>query len=385
MRRRRRAAALAAAAWIALGILAGASGAAGEGEAELEVLRRAIEERRERVAAFEREERGLFEAIRAVDDAVAALRQATARAAEEAREAQQEARALEARQQALGVQAERTRGTLGRRAVALYKAGALGPVRMVFAEGSLRDRLGRIRLLQRMVDQDERLLARYAEEREALEHARQEAEAAVERRDAARDRLAARRAELESERAGKRSLLLDVRRDRARERAVLNELEAAARALEETLSRLREAPPAPPAGFAARRGSLELPVVAPVVRRFGRVVDAQYRTETFRKGVDFGAQTGDPVYAVADGTVRFAGWFRGYGKLVILDHGDDYFTVSGHLDAIAVEVGDRVRAGDTLGSAGETGSLSGPRLYFEIRHGGQALDPAEWLRLLPEG
>jgi murein DD-endopeptidase MepM/ murein hydrolase activator NlpD len=114
------------------------------------------------------------------------------------------------------------------------------------------------------------------------------------------------------------------------------------------------------------------------------VVDAEYRTETFRKGVDFAVKRGEPVYAVAAGEVRFAGWFAGYGRMVILDHGDAYFTVSGHLDTLAVELGQQLAAGDVLGGAGETGSLTGPRLYFEIRRGAEALDPGEWLRLAPE-
>jgi septal ring factor EnvC (AmiA/AmiB activator) len=78
--------------------------------------------------------------------------------------------------------------------------------------------------------------------------------------------------------------------------------------------------------------------------------------------------------------VRFAGWFRGFGRIVILDHGDDYFSVSGHLSEMAVAVGDRVGRGAVIGAVGDTGSLSGPQLYFEIRRGGEALDPREWLR-----
>ena len=93
-------------------------------------------------------------------------------------------------------------------------------------------------------------------------------------------------------------------------------------------------------------------MVAPVARGFGRVVDDEFRTETFRKGVDFAAAAGAPVRAVAPGEVRFAGWFRGYGRIVILDHGDGYFTVSGHLDAVDVAVGDMVGEGDDLGTVG---------------------------------
>jgi septal ring factor EnvC (AmiA/AmiB activator) len=189
---------------------------------------------------------------------------------------------------------------------------------------------------------------------------------------------------VERERTARAATLASVRSDRRRARAALNELEAAARALEETLALLqREGAPGPlPEGaraFAALRGALDPPVDAPVVARFGKEQD-EFGTEVFRKGIEFGARAGDPVRGVADGVVRFAGWFRGYGKIVIVDHGDSFFTVLGHLGEIGVAVGDPVRRGDPVGSAGDTGSLAGPRLYFEIRRGGQALDPEPWLR-----
>jgi murein DD-endopeptidase MepM/ murein hydrolase activator NlpD len=108
-------------------------------------------------------------------------------------------------------------------------------------------------------------------------------------------------------------------------------------------------------------------------------VDREFGTQTFRRGVDFDAPRGASVRAVAPGTVRFAGRFRGYGNLVILDHGEGWFTVSAHLDRVAVEVGERVDGGTVVGQVGDTGSLRGPVLYFEIRRGAEAVDPAEWL------
>ncbi len=84
--------------------------------------------------------------------------------------------------------------------------------------------------------------------------------------------------------------------------------------------------------------------------------------------------------SVARGLVRNAGRFRGYGRIVIIDHGDAYHTVSGHLDEIHVKVDDIVVAGQSIGSVGETGSLSGPSLYFELRHDGSPIDPAPWLK-----
>ena len=113
--------------------------------------------------------------------------------------------------------------------------------------------------------------------------------------------------------------------------------------------------------------------------RFGKVVDPEFQTTTFRSGVDFGAKAGETVRSVAAGLVRFAGWFRGYGRIVIVDHGDGYHTISGHLDEIQVTVGTLVEEGESLGTVGETGSLYGPSLYFELRENGEPLDPEPWL------
>ncbi len=362
-----------------------------EATGDLEALKRAIEERRARVAEYERTEQGIFDAIDAVDSAARALTREVVRAEKAARAAAVTLATLERERSALEAEVARTQELLRRRAIALYKAGEAGPLALVFSPGTLRDRLTRIRILQRLFDQDGALLERARQERATLESARVAAAHARQARDAARASLSARRGELETERREKRGLLATVRRDRARERALLNELEAAARALERTLAEITRTPsaapllpaPAPALAFRAQRGRLAPPVPGKLLRGFGKVIDAEYRTETFQKGVDFQVEVGEPVYAIAAGEVRFADWFRGYGRMLILDHGDGYFTVTGHLDAIDVAVGQRVAGGDRLGAAGETGSLSGPRLYFEIRHGAYAVDPAEWLELAP--
>jgi septal ring factor EnvC (AmiA/AmiB activator) len=364
--------------------VAGVAAAEDDEDARLEALRRAIEEHRERVTGFERKERGLLETVEEIDKALAALRRDAGGARAEAQGARELLTKLEVEVASLEESLAGTRAAMSVRAVALYKAGDLGPVRALFAAENLREALERAEVLQRLLTHDQRLLRRYRAEGEALDAARQGAVEASEALDAAADRLARRADEVQREQGARRQLLAGVRSDRRQSRAVLNELEAAAQALEETLAHLqdetRDVPLPGGTAFAAKRGQLEPPVEASVAETFGRVVDSEFQTETFRKGLEFRTEIGDRVYAVADGLVRFAGWFRGYGKIVILDHGDDYFTVSGHLDEIDVSVGDRVREGDRIARAGETGSLLGPKLYFELRQGGQALDPADWLR-----
>jgi septal ring factor EnvC (AmiA/AmiB activator) len=352
---------------------------------DLERLRRAIQESRERVAGYEREERGLLETVEALDRSAALLSREVAHAGERAEEARAALAAIEAEAAELARRLEGTRRAMSRRAVALYRAGDVGPIQMLFSSGGLREFLSRVYALRLLLGHDAELIARHRFESEALDEAESRAREASARRDRAVAGLRERSEELRAERSAKRRLVARLHADRTRERTALVELETAARALEETLSGLRESSgreravvEGPP--FATLQGELAPPVAAPIDSEFGRVVDAEFRTETFRKGVEFDAALGTEVRAVAAGQVRYAGWFRGYGKLVILDHGEEYFTVSGHLAEIEVEAGDEVSGGQELGTVGETGSLSGPRLYFEIRRGSEPLDPREWLR-----
>jgi septal ring factor EnvC (AmiA/AmiB activator) len=96
--------------------------------------------------------------------------------------------------------------------------------------------------------------------------------------------------------------------------------------------------------------------------------------------VDIEAREGAPIRAVHAGSVLYRGWLRGYGNLIILDHGSGYYTLYAHASELLVDEGDRVMAGQAIARVGETGSLAGPRLYFEVRYQGRAEDPAEWLR-----
>ena len=80
------------------------------------------------------------------------------------------------------------------------------------------------------------------------------------------------------------------------------------------------------------------------------------------------------------GHVVYTGWFKGYGNLIILDHGNDYYTLYAHVAEILVKEGDDVRQAQRIATVGETGSLAGPRLYFEVRYQGKPQDPEQWLR-----
>jgi septal ring factor EnvC (AmiA/AmiB activator) len=221
-----------------------------------------------------------------------------------------------------------------------------------------------------------------------------------------RRELVALRQAVESERLAmneeaerRRSLLAEVRDDRATHERTAAELQEASQRLEALVRELARraaqvavraparpasvrpgGPEAPPVGLGAHRGQLPWPAEGRIVGGFGRQVHPRFGTETFRQGVDIEAAEGVSIRAVYAGTVLYRGWLKGYGNLIILDHGQGYYTLYAHASEVTVEEGDRVKAGQGIGRVGETGSLAGPRLYFEVRYQGRPEDPEQWLR-----
>ncbi|WP_085317652.1 murein hydrolase activator EnvC family protein [Derxia lacustris] len=146
-------------------------------------------------------------------------------------------------------------------------------------------------------------------------------------------------------------------------------------------------PPPPPApsiamlpdgsAFEALRGRLAQPAAGEITGRFGRPRDNGQSTW---KGLFIAAPTGAEVHAVARGRVVFADWLRGFGNIVIVDHGGQYLSIYAGNESIYKTAGQSVNAGDTIASVGATGGAERPGLYFELRHAGAAIDPSGWLR-----
>jgi septal ring factor EnvC (AmiA/AmiB activator) len=137
-------------------------------------------------------------------------------------------------------------------------------------------------------------------------------------------------------------------------------------------------PAAAPSGdFARRKGELRLPTRGMVSNRFG---SARQEGSTW-KGLFIRASAGNEVKAIAGGQVVFADWMRGFGNLMIVDHGGSYLSIYGNNEALLKRTGDSVRGGDTIASVGNSGGNPESGLYFELRHQGRPLDPLKWVNL----
>jgi septal ring factor EnvC (AmiA/AmiB activator) len=256
-----------------------------------------------------------------------------------------------------------------------------------------------LRHLTALATVDARLIREYRVTSEGLAERKHRLEAREMDLKALRAEVDHERAETDREAAKRQALLARVKDERAYHERMVGELSEATRRLEAFIrdlqekqrraarspapSRPRSVPPAEApggTGFAALRGRLAWPASGRVVGEFGAQVHPRFGTRTFRNGIEIDVAEGTGIAAVAGGHVLYTGWFRGYGNLIIVDHGGEYYTLYAHVADIRVTEGDLVKEGQIIGSVGDTGSLSGPRLYFEVRHSGRPQDPSRWLR-----
>jgi septal ring factor EnvC (AmiA/AmiB activator) len=132
--------------------------------------------------------------------------------------------------------------------------------------------------------------------------------------------------------------------------------------------------------FSQYMGALDWPCQGEIVQQFGRSLDQKSKTLAFEKGIDIQGKWNDDVKCVYDGVVVYSNWFEGYGKLLIVNHGEGYYSIYAHLSEILVRQDQKVSRWQTIGRLGDTGLLGGPRLHFEIRHKETPENPLDWLK-----
>jgi septal ring factor EnvC (AmiA/AmiB activator) len=183
------------------------------------------------------------------------------------------------------------------------------------------------------------------------------------------------------ERRGRALVTLEAEsKNRARELERLKEqqggLEKLVRELRRALERIDKFPTDSKDAFAKLRGKLAWPVSGRLLASFGQIRAGGVKWD----GLLVSGSQGSPVRAVYHGRVVYADWLSGLGLLTIIDHGDGYLSLYGHNERLYKEVGERVTAGDTIATVGDSGGRQAPALYFEIRKGGRPVDPRPWFK-----
>lgn len=289
--------------------------------------------------------------------------------------------------QRLRISLDQRRDLLMKRAVALYRwhRGG-GPFVLLSGEVPLGVLLQRQHYLEATVFFDRELVEKLSDEVTYQENVKRELAHQKEELSQQRRILAEVQDSVRKDGEKKKQLLASLRQEKEGRARALKELEQAALRLQKMIEEMSrrgvgKAPELPAGtGLDAMRGKLEWPVRGQVTGGFGKTKHPEFATDVFRKGIDIEAPIGEAIRAVEKGRVVFAERFSGYGRMVIIDHGERYFSVYAHLSEILKKTGDAVKRGETLGTVGDSDSLAGSRLYFEMRKDGKSIDPLPWFQ-----
>jgi murein hydrolase activator len=274
------------------------------------------------------------------------------------------------------------RDFLRSRLVSLYRLGRLSYVRLLLSIDERRDPIEAMSMLTYLASRDARAITRFNSERQHLRSQYAEMAERQKKIVEARQIIQQRQQAVAATHARKERLVALLRREGTKSEEQIATLEEKAKRLEhliDVLSR-QSAGSTFQEDIRTVQGALGWPVEGKVIETFGKQVDPKFSTITFNNGLKIAAPAGADVHAIFPGTVLFSQWFKGYGNLMILDHGNRVFSLYGNLKGPSAAVGDHVIAGQTIAGVGEAEEAQDGYLYFEIRQDNKPEDPQKWLR-----
>ena len=349
---------------------------------ERRAIRARVARDRVRTRFLRREEASILEALQTIATELEDKEEAAEELGETMFILQRDLKKLDARIEKVETKLTELREKVGARAAALYRLRRTNLARLI-KRATVPSQARRMKdWLQLVVAHDAALMSSVRDTSKADRDLRADLRARKDKLNTTRARLtdeveAAR--QLQADRA---ALLSAVRQERQTAERLSRELQRAARELDREISVIRGLKPAPRAaagGFAAQRGRLPWPVAGRVEVAFGKKVDPESGMIMVQKGIDLRAPAKAPVRAVFRGKVVYASRFKGFGRMVILEHPGGFYSLYAHLAKFEVQVGQRVKQHSVVGLLGDSESTKGHYLYFEVRRGKKPVNPLRWL------
>ena len=354
--------------------------AANSEEERLRQIRSQIEELRQRLVESESQAGSLLDALDEIDLKVAVLgREAIVLRAEldSTRRAEAAAR-LEA--DAAHARIAAAEQSLRRWIVEIDRAGSTSQLRLLLASSNPSTLAAAERAGEALALAERARVGTLRAEQARLEAAQHALETSRTRLASLQNELEARQSELAATRTGKQELLHGIRAREEVGQQALASLVQVEKDLVALLGSLPGGGATPSFGLPRFHGLLNWPVPGPVAIPFGNVRHPKFSTQVPHPGLEIACPDGESVHALFDGKVGFSSWFRGYGQMIVIDHGDEYLSIYGQLGERLVEAGDEVHRDQVIARSGGEGTFGVTGLYLEIRHHGRPEDPQPWLR-----
>jgi len=287
---------------------------------------------------------------------------------------------IETTQQQINYQKKNIEKTL----VSLYKYGQLDWLRFFFQAQSFASLVAESKRLQLLLEHQNGLLTAYQKAETHLKELTHQLAAKQEELQKLYQQALEKKKELEAKENSLRQFSARIQQNRRLYEQTLKEYRERADELQNLMDKIIKQEiilPFPFVPFYERKGKLNWPLSGKIITSYGLQRHPRFNTITFNNGIEIAPTRQDrTVRAIHAGKVVYADTFHGYGELLILDHGLNYFSLYGHCAEFLVSKGDWVKEGQPIAIVGDTGSLKGVCLYFEIRYKTKALDPLQWLK-----
>ncbi len=345
-------------------------------------IERWIREQESAIADFSEKENKIVAALHRTDLELHRTRRRAADITAELEKIEAEIVRLEAEIETLSAAIHKERGYAEKRLVALYKLSILGEMNLLASATSFQDLLKQKAAVRKIIGRDCRMIGQLVTRAEALTSLMKAHQTNKARQTSLENEYRSAIDRLEGENEKRRQIFSDIKTRKENRRAALKYLMDAAERLDNTLAAVNRGPDIDDKkikSFSGFKGLLKIPVNGRIVSGYGKYTEPRSGAAYFRKGIVIRAERGEPIRAVFSGQTVFAGWLRGHGNVIIIDHGDSFHTVYAHAEDLFRAEGDAVTTGEVIATVGDSGALGGPAVYFEIRHHGNSVDPLHWI------
>ena len=349
---------------------------------QLKELQKKLDHQESKKRAAEKKEKSTLGRLEKIDHQLVAKKKKLASIGRQLNDRARARLALEREMEGLKAEIEDKRKRVKQSVRVLYQESRFNTLRIMLASTDYYDFMKKYYYLSFISRKESEILRGYNETVAHLGVKQKEMRQVMEDLKKDKNKAAFVVSEVRSERSKKSRLLASIRKDKSLHERAISELKDSANRVNnliKELERKRERS-SKDAGFLHLKGKMKWPTVGKVVAYFGRQKHPKFDTFINRKGIEIDAQRGSSIRAVYEGVVVYADWFRGYGQMIILDHGEGYYSLYAHAGKLMVSVSDRVKTEQVIGEIGDTGLTEDPNLYFEIRLGGKPMDPLAWLK-----
>jgi septal ring factor EnvC (AmiA/AmiB activator) len=268
--------------------------------------------------------------------------------------------------------------------VALYKMNYIGRMNVMASADSVFSLFHRKFAMEKILAHDEKILTSYKNKKVELYELSEKLQVQKKEKRFLEQELRQNIGSLQKERKIRKKILRDIRNKKELGLASIKSLKQAAVALDKKLlslpSQPKELDKTVFKRFEDYKGLLPMPVKGKIISFFGPYRNENFNVTNFRSGIEIKADMGEPVKAVMGGKVLYSDWFKNYGNMIIIDHGKHYHTIYAHAEELFKKKGELVEPDEVIATVGDTASMKGANLYFEIRHHGKPVNPLKWLK-----